>query len=182
MFPPPPLDLRPEVTAALQSGRPVVAMVSAPIAHSIPWPTNFGGRPTSGGRRSSVRKGRPWRIVAASGRVGSPWDWPTTRWRLWPEGPAPSRGQPPRPARRRRPRPHRRHHRGSQPVPCLPGRHPGAGQRRLSAAAPSHLAARRSRPPAASPLIWWRLARTPVAVVNAGGSERAEPGSHRRDL
>src|SRR3974377_963089 len=41
MFPPPPLDVRPEVAAALQAGRPVVAVVSVPIAHSLPWPTNL---------------------------------------------------------------------------------------------------------------------------------------------
>jgi pseudouridylate synthase len=37
----PPLDVRPEVAAALGAGRPVVAMVSAPIAHTLPWPANL---------------------------------------------------------------------------------------------------------------------------------------------
>jgi pseudouridine-5'-phosphate glycosidase len=41
MFPPSPLDIRPEVAAALGSGRPVVALASAPIGHSLPWPTNL---------------------------------------------------------------------------------------------------------------------------------------------
>jgi pseudouridine-5'-phosphate glycosidase len=41
MFPPPPLDVRPEVAAALQAGRPVVALASAPIAQSLPWPANL---------------------------------------------------------------------------------------------------------------------------------------------
>ncbi len=38
---PPPFDVRPAVAAALQAGRPVVAMVSGPIAHTLPWPANF---------------------------------------------------------------------------------------------------------------------------------------------
>src|ERR1022692_3101010 len=37
----PPLDVRPDVTAALQAGRPVVALVSAPIAQTLPWPVNL---------------------------------------------------------------------------------------------------------------------------------------------
>ena len=37
----PPLDVRPAVAAALQARRPVVAMVSAPIAHTLPWPANL---------------------------------------------------------------------------------------------------------------------------------------------
>jgi pseudouridine-5'-phosphate glycosidase len=41
MHPPPPLDVRPEVAAALQAERPVVAMVSGPIAHTLPWPANL---------------------------------------------------------------------------------------------------------------------------------------------
>ena len=41
MFPSPPLDIRPEVAAALQAGEPVVAMESASIGHSIPWPANL---------------------------------------------------------------------------------------------------------------------------------------------
>jgi len=41
MQPPPPLDIRPEVAAALKDGRPVVALVSAPIAHTFPWPANL---------------------------------------------------------------------------------------------------------------------------------------------
>src|SRR4051812_47834804 len=36
-----PLDVRPEVAAAIQAGRPVVALTSSPIAHSLPWPTNL---------------------------------------------------------------------------------------------------------------------------------------------
>jgi pseudouridine-5'-phosphate glycosidase len=35
------LDIRPEVAAALREGRPVVALGSAPIAHSLPWPINL---------------------------------------------------------------------------------------------------------------------------------------------
>jgi pseudouridylate synthase len=38
---PPTLDVRPAVAAALQSHRPVVAMVSAPVAHTLPWPANI---------------------------------------------------------------------------------------------------------------------------------------------
>ena len=34
------VDVRPEVAAALQAERPVVALVSAPIAHTLPWPAN----------------------------------------------------------------------------------------------------------------------------------------------
>jgi pseudouridine-5'-phosphate glycosidase len=41
MFPVLPLDIRPEVAAALQAGRPVVAQASASIAHSLPWPENL---------------------------------------------------------------------------------------------------------------------------------------------
>src|SRR5262249_3909302 len=41
MFPSVPLDVRPEVADALKAGRPVVAIVSVPIAHSLPWPTNL---------------------------------------------------------------------------------------------------------------------------------------------
>ena len=40
MQPAPIFDVRPEVTAALQAGRPVVALASAPIAHTLPWPVN----------------------------------------------------------------------------------------------------------------------------------------------
>ncbi|HMF17497.1 MAG TPA: pseudouridine-5'-phosphate glycosidase, partial [Gemmataceae bacterium] len=36
----PPFDVRPEVAAALKAKRPVVAMVSAPIGHTLPWPAN----------------------------------------------------------------------------------------------------------------------------------------------
>ncbi len=36
-----PLDVRSEVAEALQAGRPVVAMGSAPIAYSLPWPANL---------------------------------------------------------------------------------------------------------------------------------------------
>jgi pseudouridine-5'-phosphate glycosidase len=35
-----PLDVRPEVAEALRDGRPVVALSTSPIAHSLPWPTN----------------------------------------------------------------------------------------------------------------------------------------------
>src|SRR5579885_694528 len=35
------LDVRPEVAAALRDGRPVVALGSAPLAHSLPWPINL---------------------------------------------------------------------------------------------------------------------------------------------
>lgn len=41
MFPPPPVDVRPEVSAAIQGGRPAVGLVSAMIAHSLPWPANL---------------------------------------------------------------------------------------------------------------------------------------------
>jgi pseudouridine-5'-phosphate glycosidase len=41
MYPPPPLDIRPDVAAALQAGQPVVAFASAPIAHSLSWPENL---------------------------------------------------------------------------------------------------------------------------------------------
>src|SRR5436305_14751564 len=34
------LDIRPPVAAALEARRAVVAMGSAPLAHSLPWPTN----------------------------------------------------------------------------------------------------------------------------------------------
>jgi pseudouridine-5'-phosphate glycosidase len=37
----PPLDIRPDVAAALASKRPVVAMVTGPIAHTLPWPANL---------------------------------------------------------------------------------------------------------------------------------------------
>ena len=35
------LDIRPDVAAALQARRPVVALVSSPIAHTLPWPANL---------------------------------------------------------------------------------------------------------------------------------------------
>jgi len=41
MYAAPPLDIRPEVAAALREQRPVVAMVSGPIAHTLPWPANL---------------------------------------------------------------------------------------------------------------------------------------------
>jgi pseudouridine-5'-phosphate glycosidase len=37
----PPLDVRPDVAAALQANRPVIALVSVPIAHTFPWPVNL---------------------------------------------------------------------------------------------------------------------------------------------
>jgi pseudouridine-5'-phosphate glycosidase len=37
----PPLDIRPDVSAALHAGRPVVALASAPMAHTLPWPANL---------------------------------------------------------------------------------------------------------------------------------------------
>src|ERR1051325_906549 len=37
----PALDVRPEVAAALDAGRPVVALVSAPIVHTLPRPINL---------------------------------------------------------------------------------------------------------------------------------------------
>jgi pseudouridine-5'-phosphate glycosidase len=36
-----PLDLRPDVAEAIRAGRPVVALSSGPIAHSLPWPINL---------------------------------------------------------------------------------------------------------------------------------------------
>ncbi len=41
MEPSSPLDIRPEVAAAVREGRPVVALSSAPVAHSLPWPINL---------------------------------------------------------------------------------------------------------------------------------------------
>jgi pseudouridine-5'-phosphate glycosidase len=35
------LDVRPEVSAALKAGRPVMALTSAPIGHSLPWPKSL---------------------------------------------------------------------------------------------------------------------------------------------
>ena len=35
------LDVRPEVTAAFQAAQPVVALVTAPFAHTLPWPANL---------------------------------------------------------------------------------------------------------------------------------------------
>jgi pseudouridine-5'-phosphate glycosidase len=37
----PPLDVRPTVAAALEAKHPVVALVSSPIAHTLPWPANL---------------------------------------------------------------------------------------------------------------------------------------------
>jgi pseudouridine-5'-phosphate glycosidase len=37
----PPLDIRPVVAASLAAGRAVVALVSAPIVHTLPWPVNL---------------------------------------------------------------------------------------------------------------------------------------------
>jgi pseudouridylate synthase len=37
----PPLDIRAEVASALQARRPVIALASAPIAHTFPWPANL---------------------------------------------------------------------------------------------------------------------------------------------
>jgi pseudouridine-5'-phosphate glycosidase len=37
----PSLHVRPEVAAALREGQPVVALTSAPMAHSLPWPINL---------------------------------------------------------------------------------------------------------------------------------------------
>jgi pseudouridine-5'-phosphate glycosidase len=41
MRPPYALDIRPAVAAALHAGRPVVAMVSGPLAHTLPWPAGL---------------------------------------------------------------------------------------------------------------------------------------------
>jgi pseudouridine-5'-phosphate glycosidase len=38
---PPTLDIRPEAATALAAQRPVVALASGPIAHTLPWPTNL---------------------------------------------------------------------------------------------------------------------------------------------
>src|SRR2546421_12818746 len=35
------LDVRPEIAAALEAGRPVVALESTLIAHGLPWPWNL---------------------------------------------------------------------------------------------------------------------------------------------
>src|SRR5438034_4724301 len=35
------IDLRPELAAAIQEGRPVVALESTLIAHGLPWPLNL---------------------------------------------------------------------------------------------------------------------------------------------
>jgi pseudouridine-5'-phosphate glycosidase len=35
------IDIRPDVAAALQAGRPVVALASSPLTHSLPWPVNL---------------------------------------------------------------------------------------------------------------------------------------------
>jgi pseudouridylate synthase len=37
----PDLDIRPAVAAALAANRPVVAMASSPLSHTLPWPTNL---------------------------------------------------------------------------------------------------------------------------------------------
>jgi pseudouridylate synthase len=41
MMQPQPLDVRPDVAAALKAGEPVVGMTSAAIGHSLPWPDNL---------------------------------------------------------------------------------------------------------------------------------------------
>jgi pseudouridine-5'-phosphate glycosidase len=41
MDPSSPLVVNPDVAAALREGRPVVALSSAPMAHSLPWPINL---------------------------------------------------------------------------------------------------------------------------------------------
>jgi pseudouridine-5'-phosphate glycosidase len=41
MDPSPPIDIRPDVAAALREGRSVVALGSAPMAHTLPWPINL---------------------------------------------------------------------------------------------------------------------------------------------
>ncbi len=41
MQPLPQLDVRPEIATSLHAGVPVVAMVTAPIAHTLPWPANL---------------------------------------------------------------------------------------------------------------------------------------------
>jgi pseudouridine-5'-phosphate glycosidase len=38
---PNPFDVRPDVAATLLAGKPVVALVSAPLAHTLPWPVNL---------------------------------------------------------------------------------------------------------------------------------------------
>jgi pseudouridine-5'-phosphate glycosidase len=41
-MPPPNLfDVRPDVAAAIQARKPVVALISTPIAHTLPWPVNL---------------------------------------------------------------------------------------------------------------------------------------------
>jgi pseudouridine-5'-phosphate glycosidase len=46
-------DVRPEVTAALRDGRPVVALESTLIAHGLPWPLNLE---TARGAQDEVRR------------------------------------------------------------------------------------------------------------------------------
>jgi pseudouridylate synthase len=49
----PTLDVRPDVTAALRDGRPVVALESTLIAHGLPWPLNLE---TARGAESEIRR------------------------------------------------------------------------------------------------------------------------------
>jgi pseudouridine-5'-phosphate glycosidase len=39
--PNPLFDVRPDIAAAIQAKKPVVALVSAPLAHTLPWPVNL---------------------------------------------------------------------------------------------------------------------------------------------
>jgi pseudouridine-5'-phosphate glycosidase len=41
MYTAPPLDIHPDVRVALETARPVVALVTAPLAHTLPWPSNL---------------------------------------------------------------------------------------------------------------------------------------------
>jgi pseudouridine-5'-phosphate glycosidase len=61
------LDVRPEVASALRDGRPVIALGSAPLAHSLPWPINLEAARES---EAAVRRegGVPATIAVWQGR------------------------------------------------------------------------------------------------------------------
>jgi len=68
---PPPLDVRPEVAAALREGRPVVALESTLIAHGLPWPLNLE---TARAEEEEVRRrgAIPATSATVSTRITSP--------------------------------------------------------------------------------------------------------------
>src|SRR5262249_41347978 len=66
-----PLDVRPEVAAAVRECRPVVALESTLIAHGLPWPTNLeAARAAEAAVRAETAVPAPLAVLRGRPRVG----------------------------------------------------------------------------------------------------------------